>query len=120
MTYFNSEIIQECAADMEVVKQYFAHCAERVDRIDSMENKSDYYYALYALADKLHNMYIRVSLETFDPEGEMIKQDIYESAKNMGMLVGGNPDEYLRELKEECKTALRELGQDLDEAVDLS
>ncbi len=85
---------------------------------DDLELAIDYLHLLYACVDKEHNMYTRLQLcDNIDAKHFMEQLD--KEALSAGMPKDVSIPDYCSNMKEHIKTKLSELGQELNEELDL-
>lgn len=122
VSFFDHEQVQGAMLEIETLTQSMYALTKIIADNDpnGLDVISDYYYTLYALIDKSHNLYVRLSLDDSEETSRM-QSEMRKNAREMGMKPGQQIGHYYGELKEGIKLKIRELtGEDLDLEVDLS
>ena len=85
---------------------------------DDVDLAIDYLHVLYACVDKEHNMYTRLQLcDNIDAKRFMEQLD--KEATKAGMPKDVSIPDYCSHMKEDIKVKLSDLGQELNEELDL-
>ena len=86
MSFFNSEVVR---AEMTEIQELQEEVYGNVFKFPSMDKEEKKFHVslLEKLIDKQRILYTRLSLSD-DPEAKQMKDNIYESAKMMGLLMG--------------------------------
>lgn len=96
-----------------ILEQFLLNGYTEVDQL------ADHLHTLYALCEKQHVVYIRLSL-TDDEEALHLKDQVKEAAIMCGMHPLGDVSRFYSEMKEELKSQIQELtGEDLDDIIGL-
>ena len=77
----------------------------------------EYFHTLYALVEKQHVVYTRLSLSK-DPEAMELAEGIKMTSKMLGMRSDMNVFDFYGAMKNDIKQHLKLLGQDLDSPLD--
>ena len=121
MSFFTHEQFSQSLSDIELLH----HCMFLLSQINDkdefkdIDTATEYYYNLYALIEKSHNMYTRLTLEGTE-ECLKLREELCRTAREMGMKPGQNIEEYYNILKDSIKEQIYETtGENLDAEVDL-
>ena len=128
MTFMESPHVKRSIEEIEYLQDRVQEIAVIVD-ISEKENlnyrsdelRVEFLHALYALAEKEHNLYTRVALSK-DADAQDYKCYLEEQSKDFGIDKSGGLNQYYIELKESVKEKIKELtGEDLDdyEGIDI-
>ena len=105
---FLQDRVKEIAIIADVSKTY-----GKEDRIEELH--LEFLHCLYALAEKEHNLYTRISLSD-DQDAQDYKTELEEQALDFGVDKTSGLNNYYVELKENVKDKIREIsGEDLDD-----
>ena len=105
---FLQDRVKEIAIIADVSKNY-----GKEDRTEELH--LEFLHCLYALAEKEHNLYTRISLSD-DPDAQDYKTELEEQALDFGVSKTSGLNNYYLELKENVKDKIREIsGEDLDD-----
>lgn len=123
MKFLDSEVIKKEIQEIETLQKKVDDLSWTIDftTSDPGIDLVDYLHTLYALIDKQHVIYTRLSL-TDDPDARRIAEGIRQTTKLINYY--GHSDmnvfDFYKKMKEEIREQLIMLGQDLDGPVDLS
>mgnify|MGYP006872146100 CR=1 FL=1 len=122
MNFMESPFVQRCIEEIEFLQDRVQEIAMIVDiankeshsyRTDDL--KIEFLHSLYALAEKEHNLYTRLSLSK-DSDAQDYKCYLEEQSKDFGIDKSGGLDQYYTELKSSVKDKIKELtDEDMDD-----
>jgi len=85
---------------------------------DDVDLAIDYLHVLYACVDKEHNMYTRLQL-CDNIDAKRFREQLDKEALLAGMPKDVSIPDYCYHMKEDIKVRLSDLGQELNEELDL-
>jgi len=114
MSYLDGLFISREMDEIEFLQQKVIQQSFFADQSFDQENTIEYLHTLYALLEKQHTVYFRLTL-TDDPAAIELKERLEEAAELMGMPDGMTVNEFYMDMKEEVKAELRDLtGEEID------
>ena len=121
MKFFDSPYYQQEVADLEVlqdqVERYFV-LMHMSDGLGAREIKVEFLHTLYAMVEKEQTLLTRLQLDGSQEAQEVISE-LQTRAIESGMAPHYNLNQYHYELKNNIKSELEELGEDLNSPVEL-
>lgn len=122
MNFMESPVVQRCIEEIEFLQDRVQEIAMIVDLANKEshsyktdELKIEFLHSLYALAEKEHNLYTRLSLSK-DADAQDYKCYLEEQSKDFGIDKSGGLDQYYTELKSSVKDKIKELtDEDMDD-----
>ena len=126
MKFRDSPFVQRAVEEIDYLQERVREIAVIVHSYDkqfSEEEKNDmkleFLHTLYALVEKEHNLYIRISLSD-DPEANEMKCELDKELISKNLLEYGGMDQYYRDMKVQFKDKIKELsGEDIDDPDDI-
>tara|TARA_R110002050_G_scaffold382_1_gene2640 strand:- start:33507 stop:33920 length:414 start_codon:yes stop_codon:yes gene_type:complete len=122
MNFMESPVVERCIEEIEFLQDRVQEIAMIVDlankeshSYETDELKIEFLHSLYALAEKEHNLYTRLSLSK-DADAQDYKCYLEEQSKDFGIDKSGGLDQYYIELKSSVKDKIKELtDEDMDD-----
>lgn len=118
MTYEESPQVLSSITEIETLREKIDSLNFDITQYQRLDDKIEYLHTLYALAEKYENLYTRACLDTLEGSSKL-RDDIIHDLRVMGMTVGRDPHFYFKENKYHIIMQLKDLGQPVDEHLDL-
>ena len=109
MSYLGSEFIQQEVEEMQFLQSLVSAMADEAEMTDSVEYLIEYYHTLYALLDKQHVIYTRLSL-TDDMEATIMATQLSEEANRIGKEPNISMSQFYSQSKKDIQHELELLG----------
>ena len=105
-------MIQKAQEDIIQLQQKVMELNKVCQITDNKEAQIEYLHTFYALVEKEHNMYTRLSL-CEDKEAKEFKAYLDSEAREAGLPPNVTVPDYCNIMKKDIKRKLSEMGQDL-------
>ncbi len=118
MSYEENPQVWDTIVEIEDLRCKVDSLQYEINRYQRQEDKIEYLHTLYAMADKYENLYTRACLDASEGSQEL-KDNVIHDLRMMGMTAGRDPHFYFKEQKYDIIMQLKDLGQPVDEKLDL-
>ena len=121
MKFFESPYYHQEVADLEVLQDQVERCFVMMNMAGGMGGRQiqvEFLHTLYAMVEKEQTLLTRLQLDGSEEAQEVI-QELTERAISSGMAPHYNLSQYHYELKNNIRTELKDLGEDLDSPVEI-
>ena len=118
MSYEENPLVFDTICEIEDLRNKIEGLNYHINQYQRPDDKIEYLHSLYAMTEKYENLYTRACLDASDGSQEL-KDNILHDLRMMGMTIGRDPHFYFKEQKYHVIMQLKDLGQPVDEHLDL-
>ena len=118
MSYEENPQVWDTIVEIENLRSKIDDLQYVINQFQRPDDKIEYLHTLYAMAEKYENLYTRACLDASMGSQEL-KDNVLHDLRVMGMSTGRDPHFYFKEQKYDIIMQLKDMGQPVDEKLDL-